>query len=104
VRRHSVPWHVAPDVVRRRRLREPHVAGISAEGAVFASLRDDVLVAQLAARGIHEKAALQEGGGGGVRGRSARTAATIRRTAGPGALTFFNSMNVSALTMCSDSG
>ena len=43
-------WHVA----HRRRLREPHVARISCELPVLQRLGDDIAVAELATRGVHE--------------------------------------------------
>jgi hypothetical protein len=47
----------APDVVLRRRLHVPHVARVAGQLPALERLRDRVLVADRAARGVHEPGA-----------------------------------------------
>ena len=54
MRRHAVPRHRAPRVVRRGRLGIPDVAGVAGELAALARPHDRVAIADLAARGVHE--------------------------------------------------
>ena len=65
MRHHAVPapkgvLHVAPDVVLRRGLHVPHVAAVARELPALERLRDRVLVADRAARGVDDPGALLE--------------------------------------------
>src|SRR6476469_8543859 len=54
MRGHAVMGHGAPEMLPRRRLREPHVAGIASKLAAFERSHDRVAVADLAAGSVHE--------------------------------------------------
>ena len=59
MRHHPVPatqrvLHRPPDVVLRRGLHVPHVARVAVDLARLERLRDGVLVADRAARGVHD--------------------------------------------------
>src|ERR1700683_1620121 len=53
VRRHAVMRHRAPWMILRRRLREPHVAGVTCQLSGPERGRDVIAVADLAACRIH---------------------------------------------------
>src|SRR5262249_33412811 len=54
MRGHAVMRHSAPGMIARRRLREPHVAGIACKLAALERAHDRVTVADLAARRVHD--------------------------------------------------